>query len=157
MIAFDTDTTAARTRREFCACACRAAALLAAGELAACSSPTAPALPRLDALTATVNGRTVSVTIDGASPLALEGSAALLSISLGTFLIARPAGDSFTVLTARCTHQGCTVTGFENDRYVCPCHGSRYATDGTVVNGPATKSLTSYPSQFDGTVLTFTV
>lgn len=39
-----------------------------------------------------------------------------------------------------CTHLGCivkpTTTGFD-----CPCHGSRFAQDGTVIKGPAPKGL----------------
>jgi cytochrome b6-f complex iron-sulfur subunit len=41
------------------------------------------------------------------------------------------------------------------DRFECPCHGSVYAPDGTVVNGPATQPLRSYPAQLvaDGVVV----
>ncbi|MER3553265.1 MAG: hypothetical protein C4331_02630 [Meiothermus sp.] len=37
-----------------------------------------------------------------------------------------------------CTHQGCTPD-LPNAQHqlVCPCHGSTYAADGTVVRGPA--------------------
>lgn len=39
-----------------------------------------------------------------------------------------------------CTHLGCiakpSVTGFD-----CPCHGSRFAKDGSVLRGPAPKAL----------------
>jgi Rieske Fe-S protein len=39
-----------------------------------------------------------------------------------------------------CTHLGCLVKtsagGFE-----CPCHGSRFAADGSVSKGPAPKAL----------------
>jgi cytochrome b6-f complex iron-sulfur subunit len=103
-----------------------------------------------------VNGRTISVTIDGASPLATVDSAAILQTSLGTFLIARVAQDSFNVLTAICTHEACTITGFSNSQFACPCHGSRYTTAGVVANGPATRALQQFASQFAGGILTFT-
>lgn len=39
-----------------------------------------------------------------------------------------------------CTHLGCIAkpspTGFD-----CPCHGSKFASDGSVIRGPAPKSL----------------
>jgi len=110
----------------------------------------------LSSVGGSVNGRTVSVTITG-SGLATVGSAALVSTTLGPFLVAHPSQGTFVALSAICTHQGCTVTGFANDEFVCPCHGSRYTTDGTVVAGPAQTSLPQYQTQFDGAVLTFDV
>jgi cytochrome b6-f complex iron-sulfur subunit len=151
-----------QTRREFCAHACQAASLLTVGALAsACggSSPSSPSstnVPQLSTLAATVTGRVVSVTIDPAGALGTPGSAAAVQTSLGTFLLARTGQDSFTALTAICTHEACTVSGFQSSQYVCPCHGSRYSTAGAVVTGPATRALTQYGTQFASNVLTFT-
>jgi Rieske Fe-S protein len=43
-------------------------------------------------------------------------------------------------LSTICTHLGCVVkSGAEG--FECPCHGSRYAQDGTVTKGPAPRPL----------------
>ncbi len=45
-------------------------------------------------------------------------------------------------LSASCPHQGCPVEWDENEkRWVCPCHGSQFQPDGTLISGPAGKGL----------------
>lgn len=48
----------------------------------------------------------------------------------------------FSVASAVCTHLGCTVNHFQSDqKFHCPCHGSVFAADGSVVHGPAPRAL----------------
>jgi Rieske Fe-S protein len=55
-------------------------------------------------------------------------------------LISQPSPGVFEGFIARCTHAGCAL-GVRDGAAVCPCHGSRFAFDGTVTNGPATEPL----------------
>jgi len=146
------------TRREFCFHSCQTLSLAAiASSLAGCggSSPTSStsSLPALRTVNGTVSGGVVSVTIDASSPLASTGSAALVATSSGNFLVSR-AGDAFTALTAVCTHEGCVVSNFQSGTYECPCHGSQYNTNGSVIKGPATRSLSQFTTRFANNVLT---
>ena len=47
-----------------------------------------------------------------------------------------------------CPHQGCPVSFVSpNDGFACPCHGSTFAADGSLRNGPATSGLPPVPVQ----------
>ena len=49
---------------------------------------------------------------------------------------------SWRGVSAACTHLGCLVTFNPAERsWDCPCHGSRFATEGTVIEGPAVDDL----------------
>ena len=69
-------------------------------------------------------------------------------------------GKRFRVLSAVCTHLGCTVRAEASLRQdprdpdarratqifelACPCHGSRYHEDGSNLSGPAPRPLPAY-------------
>jgi Rieske Fe-S protein len=61
-------------------------------------------------------------------------------VARGT-LISQPSPGVFKGFVARCTHAGCAL-GVKDGVAVCPCHGSRFAFDGAVTQGPATEPLT---------------
>ncbi|NJO40352.1 MAG: cytochrome b6-f complex iron-sulfur subunit [Cyanobacteria bacterium CRU_2_1] len=45
-------------------------------------------------------------------------------------------------LNAVCTHLGCVVPwNASEEKFMCPCHGSQYNSEGKVVRGPAPLSL----------------
>ncbi|MBL8078824.1 MAG: ubiquinol-cytochrome c reductase iron-sulfur subunit [Anaerolineales bacterium] len=48
--------------------------------------------------------------------------------------------EGFSALSLVCTHLGCTVEPKESG-FTCPCHGSKYDAEGSVLNGPAQKKL----------------
>lgn len=51
-------------------------------------------------------------------------------------------GNAFGVISAICTHLGCTVRWEAwKPEFDCPCHGSRYRPNGTVIGGPAPRPL----------------
>lgn len=62
----------------------------------------------------------------------------------------------YQALSPICTHRGCTVD-VQGPRLVCPCHGSTYDRDGTVLRGPAERPLTRYAVTREGDTLVIEV
>ena len=53
------------------------------------------------------------------------------------------------VLYMVCVHLGCLYKWVpSNNRFECPCHGSKYQKDGTYIEGPAPRSLDRFRFQF---------
>lgn len=62
-----------------------------------------------------------------------------------------PDTNEIAAVNSRCTHQGCSVE-WESDLkiFACPCHGSKFAPDGSVTTPPAQQPLPTYDVQQDG-------
>ncbi|MBT2510396.1 FAD-dependent oxidoreductase [Streptomyces sp. ISL-98] len=70
------------------------------------------------------------------------GSGAVVRLEGKQCAVYRDETGHATALSARCTHLGCLVQ-FNDAEHVweCPCHGSRFGTDGSLLHGPATRPL----------------
>jgi glycine/D-amino acid oxidase-like deaminating enzyme/nitrite reductase/ring-hydroxylating ferredoxin subunit len=70
------------------------------------------------------------------------GQASIVKIDGENLAAFRDDEGKIHVVSAVCSHMGCLVGWNENDRtWDCPCHGSRFELDGTVLHGPATRPL----------------
>lgn len=53
--------------------------------------------------------------------------------------------DGVKALYKVCTHLGCLYKWVEtNERFECPCHGSKFEADGTYIEGPAPRDLDQF-------------
>src|SRR4051812_5290510 len=163
------DTNTIHDRRQFLRCtACAVAGIAALSLPASCGGdgPTSP--PKSDTTGAapggqtggtgggggggtaepkfSVTGKTVVFFLDRIPELASVPSV-FVADTLSMLVIRAP--DGYNAMTAICTHEGCTVTGFATDHIVCPCHGSQYSLTGQVIQGPAAASLTRYTVSLD--------
>ena len=97
----------------------------------------------------------LKVKVSDYPALASEGGSIQLTFSGSTphpLMINRGAGNVFYALDSDCQHNHCVVPTYSPALGVirCNCHGSRYAIDGALVGGPATRGLNTFASSFDG-------
>ena len=99
-------------------------------------------------------GGTFEVDLTAYPALASDNTVVVVSgTPVGSIFLTHTTGSTYYALSRTCTHQGCTV-GTTTPTLNCPCHGSKYALNGSVVMGPAPRALTSWPVTKDGEILT---
>ncbi|NJL01796.1 MAG: Rieske (2Fe-2S) protein [Spirulinaceae cyanobacterium SM2_1_0] len=106
--------------------------------LAACNpSGTDSAAPETEAAT-----DPDAIALGTVSELAAAGSLVATSPEK-VIVVADPADESqLLAFTANCNHSNCTVEWNPDETlFVCPCHQSRFALDGSLQSGPATADL----------------
>ena len=122
--------------------------LLGAGSLARrARATTAPVAP--------VGARGAAVDLVSASAVAVGGATQVKDpVSGEAAWVLQLSAGQFTALNASCPHQGCAVNFVSaRDGFACPCHGSRFSSQGQLVQGPATKGLSRIPvAVVDGSV-----
>jgi cytochrome b6-f complex iron-sulfur subunit len=84
------------------------------------------------------------------------GGSRLFAVDGKNVIVGRVSATELVTLSSICTHAGCTVR-FSSTGLLCPCHGSRFALDGSVTRGPATRPLAEYATTFDATTNIVTI
>jgi glycine/D-amino acid oxidase-like deaminating enzyme/nitrite reductase/ring-hydroxylating ferredoxin subunit len=88
-----------------------------------------------------VDGSLVAGSLASTADIA-AGDGAIVSSDGAEYAVSRAADGRLTVVSATCTHMGCTVAwNNAESSWDCPCHGSRFASDGRVLHGPALHPL----------------
>ena len=69
-------------------------------------------------------------------------------------IVARTVAWRYVAVSQACTHQGNDVVyDAGSNEFHCPAHGSNFATNGAVINGPADTGLMQYNTKLTGTSL----
>jgi len=92
-----------------------------------------------------------AIAIGTAADLDAQGS--LVVENPEKVIVVRDPADATKVLalTANCNHKNCTVEWKAADStFVCPCHQSIFALDGTLQTGPATEPLKPLTATIEG-------
>jgi nitrite reductase/ring-hydroxylating ferredoxin subunit len=96
------------------------------------------------------------VCVDLVHPLNVNllaaGGSRVIQQGTKKILIARVDDTTFNTTSAICTHAGCTVRyAAAASQLQCPCHGSKYELNGTLVVGAVSgqNDLASFDNDFD--------
>ena len=119
-------------------------ALLGAGFLAWIGSIVFPVIRYLSPLEE--SGGADQVTLEDKQKKDLDG-AGFAIVPLGTerVLVLKDSGGKLRALSAKCTHEGCTVQYKPEDALIwCACHNGRFDLDGRVLSGPPPRPLAAY-------------
>jgi len=99
-------------------------------------------------------GGTVDFTLDLTQPANAALNTIGGSVLNNGVIIAHPSAGTYVALSSSCTHQGTTINfNSASGRFICPNHGANFSTTGSVLVGPATRSLTKYNTLLTGTSL----
>jgi menaquinol-cytochrome c reductase iron-sulfur subunit len=74
-----------------------------------------------------------------------------ISTEKATAWVVKLNDQEVIALSPQCTHLGCAYHYDEKKReFVCPCHTSNFALDGTVIAGPAPRALDRLDVRIEG-------
>ncbi|PSL03366.1 ubiquinol-cytochrome c reductase iron-sulfur subunit [Cecembia rubra] len=104
-----------------------------------------------------INVTEEKVTIDLEKQNQLKSAGGWILLLEARMLVVNVDGNSFSALTSVCTHSGCDRNwALNQNQFICSCHGSRFDLQGNVLNGPATRPLSTFATKIEGNVLVVT-
>jgi cytochrome b6-f complex iron-sulfur subunit len=117
--------------------------LLGTSVLAWLGSVVYPIIRYLKPLPQTGPGGPTHLTRDESSKLE-QKQFVIVPVS-GQRVIVVQAQERVFAFSAKCTHEGCTVTYLPNQSVIwCPCHDGRFDLNGRVLSGPPPRPLTQF-------------
>jgi cytochrome b6-f complex iron-sulfur subunit len=102
--------------------------------------------------TASACGANLCVDLNDPKNAALTAvdGALVVAAPKDSILLVRSSATVVQAVSDICTHAGCGVRyDHVNKNLTCPCHGSKYALSGMVLQGPAFRPLANYQTQLD--------
>lgn len=71
-----------------------------------------------------------------------KGSGKIVRIGLKRYAVYKDERGKMYYMSARCPHMGCELTFNQDEKtWDCPCHGSRFRYDGTLMDDPAKRDM----------------
>ena len=68
--------------------------------------------------------------------------------------VVKDSSGQITVLSAVCTHLGCTVPWVEDQKkFICPCHKGMFSLDGKLLSGPPPRNMDVLPMRVENGVV----
>lgn len=152
-------------------CPCHGSRFTADGQLVKRPAMAAPPLYSVKVITEPSTGQALTLSIDTNAcrvdvtlnfadypELQVVGGAKVLMppVTMCPIIVVRKSQTELDALDATCTHAGCTVDWSPGTGDLeCPCHGSRYALDGSVLAPPSTVPLRKLTATIDPTGTSF--
>ena len=91
----------------------------------------------------------LKINTDDYRELKTNGGFQKLSLTKGDIWLKRVATNEMKAFSGQCTHAGCGIDFLKSDNlFYCSCHGSKFSSDGLVLNGPASSPLNQYNCKF---------
>lgn len=111
------------------------------------STSEVPSAPSVPAASPRSDGFEVAGTV---ADLDKNGYLLNEKMSLGKTLVVREKDNQLVAVNPTCTHAGCNVEWNADQTFICPCHASKFANNGKLLQGPATQSLALYTAKIEG-------
>ncbi|MDB4917760.1 MAG: Rieske [2Fe-2S] iron-sulfur protein [Gemmatimonadetes bacterium] len=103
----------------------------------------------------------LSVKVASVPALATVGQLVRVGPASAYVAVKRTGAASFAAIRVICTHEGCETNIQASNIFVCPCHNSRYDSDGKVTKQPdgggSATNLPTIAAKYDAATDTLTI